>query len=104
MAKTPEGGVKDAVKRAIKDFETHRGVSVYTFWPVQMGFGAATLDMIGSVNGHAFAIETKATEKKSPTPRQAACIEAMERAGMSVLVIGSEEAAAGVTLWLETRL
>lgn len=104
MAKTPEGIVKDAVKKTIKEFEKRHGVKVYTFWPVQMGFGAATLDMLGCVNGRAFAVETKAPGKR-PTERQKLCIDDMESAGMTVFVIDNEDSAVGgLTLWLETML
>jgi hypothetical protein len=81
MAQTPEGRVKDKVKRLLKKH------GAYQFWPVQMGYGAATLDCLGCHNGHFFGIETKAPGKK-PTPRQRLTMDDMREANGAVFVIG----------------
>lgn len=78
---TPEGKVKDRVKRILKKYRC------YQFWPVQTGYGAASLDCIGCYNGHFFSIETKAPGKH-PTPRQAMTIRDMMDAKARVFVIG----------------
>jgi hypothetical protein len=36
----------------------------YQFWPVQRGFGAATLDCLACINGEFWGIETKAPGAK----------------------------------------
>lgn len=78
---TPENKVKAKVKALLKEF------SCYQFWPVQTGYGAATLDCIGCHKGRYFSIETKAPGKKL-TPRQVLTIEEMRAAGGVIFVIG----------------
>ena len=63
MVKTPEGKVKDAVKKVL---DKH---GVYYFMPVQAGYGKPGLDFHCIHKGRGFCIETKAPGKK-PTPRQ----------------------------------
>jgi hypothetical protein len=84
MANTPEGRVKDAVKKVLKDYK------IYGYWPVPGGYGKATLDFIGCINGWYFAIETKAPGEK-PTPRQLLTIKEMNDAGAVVFVIDGQE-------------
>lgn len=84
MAKTPEGKVKDALKAVIRK---HSG---YQFWPVQTGFGAATLDCFTCIVGHWFVIETKAKGGKL-TPRQQMTRQAIIDAYGVVLVISTLE-------------
>ena len=83
MAATPEGRVKDKVKRLLKKY------GCYQFWPVQTGYGAPTLDCIACAFGHFIGIETKAPGKH-PTPRQKLTIEDMRDAGATVFVIGEK--------------
>lgn len=85
MATTPEGKVKQAVKAVLTDYV------IYGYWPVPGGYGAATLDYIGCINGWYFTIETKAPGKK-PTPRQEQNITAIRRAGGIVFVIDGDPA------------
>lgn len=86
MAQTPEGKVKAAVKKVLAEH------GVYSFMPVQAGYGAPALDFHCCHNGTAFFIETKAPGKK-PTPRQLLTIEKIEAAGGRVFVIdgGTDE-------------
>jgi hypothetical protein len=87
MAQTPEGKVKAAVKKMLTD--SQRWGSIYQFWPVQTGYGEATLDCLGCYLGKFFAIETKAPGKK-PTARQKLSIRAMGDAGARVFVIDGD--------------
>lgn len=82
MATTPEGRVKDLVKKLLKEYAPH----VYYHMPVQNGMGSPTLDFIGCAYGVYFGIETKAPGK-SPTPRQAATMEQIVQAKGRVFVI-----------------
>ena len=86
MASTPEG----KVKARVKDIISKCGDDAYCFWPVQTGMGSRTLDCLGVHKGAAFAIETKAPGKH-PTEIQELIIEQMERAGVTVFVIGERE-------------
>lgn len=65
MGMTPEGRVKSNVRKLFSLW----GDEIYHFWPVQSGWGSATLDILGCANGHFFAIETKQS-KKDLTDRQ----------------------------------
>jgi hypothetical protein len=81
MATTPEGKVKEQVKRLLKKY------GCYQFWPVQVGYGAATLDCLGCYNGKFFAVETKAPGKRL-TPRQSLTRKDMQDANGVVFVVG----------------
>ena len=72
--KTPEGYVKDAVRKYLK------AIGAYRFSPVQMGIGSPTLDDLCCIGGKFVAIEYK-REGKIPTPRQDMTIFAIKRAG-----------------------
>ena len=98
MAQTPEGRVKNAVKKVLTD--SKRWGKIYQFWPVQMGYGAATLDCLGCYQGRAFAVETKAPKGKL-TARQRLTIREMETAGMTVFVIDGDETLGDLEMWLE---
>tara|TARA_R110000868_G_scaffold45410_1_gene150650 strand:+ start:201 stop:476 length:276 start_codon:yes stop_codon:yes gene_type:complete len=80
---TPEGRVKDAVKKVLK---AH---NAYYHMAVMNGLGAPTLDFVGCHRGRYFAIETKAPGKK-PTPRQWSTIIDMRTAGGKVFIIDGD--------------
>ena len=80
MARTPEGAVKEKVKKIL---QAH---GVYYHMPVQNGMGKPSLDFVCCHEGRFLAIETK-TEKGDLTLRQKATIEEMQKAGAIVLVI-----------------
>jgi hypothetical protein len=80
---TPEGKVKLRVKELLREFKPR----LWAHWPVQVGYGAPTLDCTGAYNGHAFAIETKAPGEDL-TDRQQLTKQEMEDAGIRVFVIG----------------
>jgi hypothetical protein len=102
MGMTPEAKVKKAVKKLLTD--SKQWGKIYMFWPVQSGYGSATLDCLGCYRGRAFAIETKAPGAK-PTARQRASIRALEAAGAEVFVIDGDltnlEAWLGLTQYEE---
>ncbi len=83
MANTPEGKVKDAVKKFLKS----RGV--WCFMPMQSGFGVVGIpDFICCWKGRFIAIETKAPGKvKNVTPNQAQRICEINAAGGVAIVI-----------------
>lgn len=97
MANTPEGKVKDIIKRVFRQFHQELGVELYYHMPVQNGMGAPTLDFIGCLPvlitqdmvgkhiGAYIAVEAKAPGKK-PTERQEQTIADIERAGGKVYV------------------
>jgi len=97
MAKgnTPEGKVKDAVRRVLA-----RHNDIYSHWPVPYGYGRSTLDWIGCFHGVFIAIETKAPGEV-PTRRQKQIIGEIERAGGKVFVIDNVNATQPLEQFLE---
>lgn len=93
---TPEGKVKDHVKAKLAVYRPH----LYSHWPVQNGMGEPTLDCNGSINGRAFAIETKAPGKQL-TARQTVTASKMTQAGVKVFVIDGPFGLAQLHDWLE---
>lgn len=98
MSQTPEGKVKSAVKKMLT--HSQRWGMVYQFWPVQTGYGAATLDCLAGYQGRFFAIETKAPGKK-PTPRQLLTIDTIRAAGCPTFTIDGSNLEE-LEAWLES--
>ena len=87
MPQTPEAIIKKSVKNLLTD--SKRWGKIYQFWPVQFGYGAATLDCLGSYQGRFFAIETKAAGGV-PTARQRLVIRDIEASDATVFVIDGD--------------
>lgn len=83
MAQTPEGKVKDAVKKLLKS----RGI--WFFMPAANGFGKVGVpDIICCADGKFLAIETKAPGKRNnTTPNQERCIDEIRGAKGWALVV-----------------
>ena len=89
---TPEGKVKEAVKKLLREH------NVYWHMPVQNGMGAPSLDFVCCANGKYFAIETKAPGKK-PTPRQECTMAEIQRAKGKCFVIDGDLST--LEMWLK---
>lgn len=87
---TPEAKIKAKVNRALKQLHEEPGFKVYRFCPVQMGYGATTLDYLICVNGQFIGLETKRKGKKM-TPRQEQTAEDITDAGGLVFVVDGDE-------------
>ena len=88
MARTPEGRIKDAVKKLLKE----RGV--WFFMPVQNGMGQVGIpDFICCADGTFVAIETKAPGKlNNTTPNQQRVLrEIGDHGGHSLVVDNAED-------------
>ena len=96
MATTPEGKVKRKVSALLKQYAPN----LWYDMPVPGGYGNATLDYVGWLNGKAFAVETKAPGKK-PTDRQKQTISRMQRAGAAVFVVDGDTSE--LHKWLEVN-
>lgn len=84
MAKTPEGRVKDAVRKILTEF------GIYHFMPPGMGFGRAGIpDIIGCFRGQFIAIECKAGKGKT-TALQDRELSAIRMAGGYTWVINED--------------
>lgn len=90
---TPEGKVKDKLKRILK------ANGVYWHMPVQNGMGAPSLDFICCYDGHYLAIETKAGNGQ-PTERQKITMREIEKAGGKTLLINEHEGWEELAQWL----
>jgi hypothetical protein len=83
---TPEGKVKAQVREVLKVW------SAYSFMPVQMGYGAATLDFLTCIRGRFVAIETKRLGGLAHvTRRQLDCMDAVRAAGGLAYAVDSGE-------------
>jgi hypothetical protein len=90
---TPEGKVKEQVKRVLKKH------GAYWHCVVQNGMGAPSLDFVCCHRGNFVAIETKAGSKR-PTPRQELTIKDMEQAGAKVFVVNEDTGTGELDAWL----
>ena len=95
MATTPEGKVKEQVKKLLKKY------GVYYHMPVQNGMGAPSLDFICCANRQYLAIETKAPGGK-PTPRQENTIHQIRTAGGIAFVVDGPVSLLALETWLLT--
>lgn len=84
---TPEGKIKDAVKKILLEH------GVLWYMPVQQGYGAQSLDFLcWTKQGYPFVIETKADPTKKPTQRQYATAMDFIAHGVPVFLIRDKEA------------
>jgi len=90
---TPEGRVKDAVKKIIAGRKKY-GVPIYAHWPVLRGMGSPDLDCNLVVKGQAVSIETKA-QGEIPTERQWLTINEKVAAGVIVLITDGDPSELG---------
>jgi len=91
---TPEGETKAKLKRW---FKAH---GIYNWWPVQTGYGAATVDCLSCWNGRFVAIECKREGVEEPSPRQAATMREMRKSGAVTCLVTLKD---GELKWIELR-
>lgn len=95
MAQTPEGKVKDRVKKILKE----RGV--FFFMPAANGYGSTgILDFIGLYKGRFFAIEAKAGDNK-PTALQYRFLDNVNNAGGMGIWVNEHTAEIEINLMLD---
>lgn len=93
MARTPEGKVKDAITKILRE----AGASY--FFPATGGFGRSGVsDIVVCYRGKFIAIEAKATAKQKPTALQSAYLREVREAGGHALVIHKDNVDAVYTL------
>ena len=82
----PEAKVKDAIRAYLKE------IGAYQFWPVQTGYGAATVDVLVCWRGLFLAIEVKRPDTRpEPTPRQKSVLQEVAGASGATVVAYSVE-------------
>ena len=81
MAKTPEGEIKDQVRKVLDE------MGAYYFFPAANGYGRTGIpDVIACVGGHFIGIECKAGSKQ-PTALQQRELDNIEKAeGTGILI------------------
>ena len=81
MAKTPEGEIKDQVRKVLDE------MGAYYFFPAANGYGRTGIpDIIACVGGHFIGIECKAGSKQ-PTALQQRELDNIEKAeGTGILI------------------
>jgi len=93
---TPEGYEKEKVKK----FLTR--AAAYQFWPVQIGYGAATVDCLACIAGHFVGIEVKRADykNKSYTNRQLVTLQRINQSGGVTFCGNSEEITKELAQWM----
>ena len=84
MAKTPEGEIKDQVRKVLDE------MGAYYFFPAANGYGRTGIpDVIACVGGHFIGIECKAGNKQ-PTALQQRELDNIEKAEGTGLIVNAD--------------
>ena len=84
MAKTPEGEIKDQVRKILDE------MNAYYFFPATNGYGRTGIpDVIACIGGHFVGIECKAGSKQ-PTALQQRELDNIEKAEGTGLVVNAD--------------
>ena len=84
MAKTPEGEIKDQVRKVLDE------MGAYYFFPAANGYGRTGIpDVIACVGGHFVGIECKAGSKQ-PTALQQRELNNIEKAEGTGLIVNAD--------------
>ena len=93
---TPEGYEKEKIKK----FLFRAGA--YQFWPVQTGYGAATVDCLACIAGHFVGIEVKRADyqNKAYTNRQLVTLQRIKTANGVTFCGNADEIIKGMAQWM----
>lgn len=91
-----EGRVKVWIKSVLQKYKSH---NIYYFMAVPSGYGESTLDYLGFLYGHGFAVEAKRTDGK-PTARQQSTMAKIEASGAAVFLIRDQDGVHRFDAWL----
>jgi Holliday junction resolvase len=84
MAKTPEGEIKDQVRKVLDEMKA------YYFFPAANGYGRTGIpDVIACIGGHFVGIECKAGSKQ-PTALQQRELDNIEKAGGTGILVNAD--------------
>ena len=72
------------VKAALRKYLSE--IRAYQYWPVPMGYGAATIDVLICYQGRFYGVETKRPGIKEPTARQHSVLDHIAAAGGGICV------------------
>lgn len=79
-----EAAVKKKLRAYLKE------IGAYQYWPVPMGLGARTIDVLICWRGRFYGIETKRSDVNCPTAMQACTMREIAEAGGGVWLENSE--------------
>lgn len=91
-----EARVKVWIKAVLNKYKSR---NIYYFMAVPSGYGESTLDYLGFLCGHGFAIEAKRTDGL-PTARQKSTMAKIEAAGAKVFLIRDQDGVHLLDVWL----
>jgi len=92
--------IERSIKRKIRAvFNKYRDHGIYVYMPVPGGYGESSLDYLGFIYGHGFAVEAKRPGGK-PTARQIGIIERIQESGAVVFVVSDDDSLAVLDDWL----
>jgi hypothetical protein len=77
------------VKKSLKEYLTKLGC--YQYWPVPMGYGASTIDVLFCYQGRFYGVETKRPGVDKPTAAQDCVMGDIAHAGGGVCLENSPE-------------
>jgi len=96
MSNTPEGKVKDMIKKVLK------ANGAWYHMPVQNGMGKPTLDFTCCYRGLFFAIEAKAPGKLMTSRQIRTCLD-IKGCGGTTFVVFDEDSMGQVVTWMATQ-
>lgn len=82
--------LEKSVKKQIKEYL--KSIGAYQFWPVQMGYGARTVDCLVCFQGRFLAIEVKRSEGGRLTAKQCRTLHEIHSARGNVVVATTVDA------------
>ena len=94
--KTPESYEKDEIKAYLKS------IGVYYFMPVQVGYGAHTVDILACIDGVFWGIEVK-RPGKAPTAKQELLLKAIRDANGEIVAGPANVVIGTIEGWLAGR-
>lgn len=94
---TPEGKVKDAIKKLLKSY----GTKVYYVMPATWGYGkSGAPDFVICAAGRFLSVEAKSATGK-PTPLQVIAMDSIREAGGSAYIVKDEPSLAALKSFLD---
>lgn len=91
-----ERSIKRKIRAVLNKYRNH---GIYVYMPVPGGYGESSLDYLGFLYGHGFAVEAKRPGGK-PTARQEGIIERIRESGAVVFVVSDDNSLAMLDDWL----
>lgn len=98
---TPEGKMKARIKELLLEGQRHG--TIYSFMPVQSGFGQATIDYLCCMRGRFVGIEAKRPGVNKLTSRQELIRERIINAGGTFFLVNDDKSLAALAQWMRGK-